>query len=328
MASGKREIRFDGRVAIITGAGTGMGRTYALAMAARGASVIVNDLGVDRRGVGSSTAVADAVVDEIRAAGGKAIASYVSVASKEGGEQIAAAALDAYGRIDVLVNNAAVHRLGPFETQTLEDIRVTMSAVLEAAFYVTQPVYRFMRKAGYGRVLMTSSSAGVLGLDSCAAYGAAKAGLVGLMNVLAIEGGDFGIQCNTLMPGAFTVEGIASNRGGIASDVPEATRAVTARAWGAIKDGLAPDYVTPLVLYLCSEQCRANQRIYSAIGGRYARAFVGMNYGWQGPTSKPAAPEEVDAHFNIVEDLGSYYVPEGAEGELKVLASRSLNKQG
>lgn len=318
--AGNNEIRFDGRVAIITGAGNGMGRAHAIALAARGASVVVNDLGGDVYGGGASKMVADAVVDEICVAGGRAVPSYASVGSAEGGMSIAQTALDAFGRIDILVNNAGIHRHAPFEQQTQEDIDKTWAVVLNGAIYVTQPVYKVMREAMYGRILFISSSAGFFGLPSTSIYSAAKAGVIGLMNTLSVEGAEFGILCNAILPGAIT-------RGGLDSDLPDATRDVVARAWGAIKEGLRPEFVTPLVLFLISERCQATHSIFSAIGGRYALAFGGLTQGWQGPTDCPVGAEAVEQNFEKITRLQDFYIPRSAEDELKVLAQRSIPQQ-
>ena len=195
-------VRFDGRVAIVTGAGGGLGRTYALDLAQRGAAVVVNDLGGTFDGKGSSTSMADTVVEEIRAAGGKAVASYDSVATAAGGEAIVQKAIDAFGRVDVLINNAGTLRNAPLDTLPDSTLDAMLEVHLKGAFYVTRPAFRRMKAQRYGRILFASSAAGIFGNDDQSAYGAAKAGTVGLMNVLSQEGKAHGVFCNALLPTA------------------------------------------------------------------------------------------------------------------------------
>ncbi len=299
-------IRFDHRVAIVTGAGGGLGRTYALDLAARGAAVVVNDLGGTFDGKGSSPSMADQVVAEIEAAGGKAVASYDSVATSSGGAAIVKTAIDAFGRLDVLVSNAGSLRNAPIDELSDEVLDAMLDVHLKGAFNVCRPAFREMKKGGYGRVLLASSPAGMLGNQQQAAYGAAKAGLVGLMNVLSLEGEEFGIRCNALLPTAM-------------SRMSEAMDAKLLQAAGtfyaAIGDKLGntvdPTFVTPLVTYLCSEACDSTHGVYSATLGRYARVFIGMGPGWIGPRQAPPSAEDIGAHWNEVcekwgaEELGS-----------------------
>ncbi|WP_237449883.1 SDR family NAD(P)-dependent oxidoreductase [Novosphingobium silvae] len=198
------KIRFDDRVAIVTGAGGGLGRTYALELARRGARVVVNDLGGSGAGVGASKTAADSVVEEIRAAGGQAIASHESVASRESGAAIVQAALDEWGKVDILISNAGFLRNNRFEDLSDDQIDPVLDVHLKGAFYVGQPAYRAMRANGYGRILFTGSASAMFGHAWQANYAAGKGGLMGLSHVVAIEGSACGIQSNVLLPTALS----------------------------------------------------------------------------------------------------------------------------
>jgi NAD(P)-dependent dehydrogenase (short-subunit alcohol dehydrogenase family)/acyl dehydratase/putative sterol carrier protein len=250
------EIRFDGRVAIVTGAGRGLGRAYALELARRGARVVVNDPGVARDGSGEVTgAVADEVVAEIRAAGGEAVANYDSVTTPEGGERIVQTAIDAFGRVDILINNAGILRDKTFANMTPEMWEAVLAVHLDGAYNVTRPAFLRMREQGYGRIVFTTSAAGLFGNFGQTNYSAAKMGLVGLMNTLKLEGERYGIKVNTVAP-------LATTR--LTEDVfpPE------------VQEQLKPEFVVPLVLYLCSDKCTDSGLILNAGGGVYGRAAV------------------------------------------------------
>jgi NAD(P)-dependent dehydrogenase (short-subunit alcohol dehydrogenase family) len=254
------EIGFDGRVAIVTGAGGGLGRTYALELARRGAQVVVNDLGGSMDGRGGGSSMADAVVKEITEAGGQAVASYDSVATALGGEAIVETAVDRFGKVDIVINNAGILRDKTFVKLAAEDLESVIDVHLKGAFFVTQPAFRSMKENGYGRLLFTSSTSGLLGNFGQTNYGAAKAGLLGLSNVLALEGAKYDIKSNVIAPTART--------------------RLTEDLLGPMAEKLAPECVTPLALYLVSEACEVTHEIYTAGGGRYARIFVGLNDGW------------------------------------------------
>ena len=249
------EIRYDGRVAVVTGAGGGLGRTYALELAKRGAKVVVNDLGGARDGSGASARAADAVVKEIVEAGGEAVASYDSVATPEGGENIVRTALDHYGRLDILINNAGILRDKSFGKMTPEMWDAVLAVHLQGAFNVTAPAFKVMREQGYGRVVMTTSAAGLFGNFGQANYGAAKMGLVGLVNTLKLEGTKYDIKVNAVAPLALTR---------LTEDVLP----------GDLAAKLNPEYVAPLVLYLCSEGCADSGLILNAGMGHFSRAAV------------------------------------------------------
>jgi len=250
-----RGIRFDGQVAIITGAGGGLGRTYALELARRGAHVVVNDLGGQRDGSGHSASPADAVVDEIRHAGGSAVASYDSVASPDGAHRIVQAALDHFGRLDILINNAGILRDKSFAKLEPDMWHAVLDVHLHGAFYVTQPAFQAMREQGYGRIVFTTSAAGLFGNFGQANYAAAKMGLVGLMNTLKLEGAKYNITLNTVAPLAITR---------LTEDVLPPDLAAK----------LQPEYVTPLVLFLCSSECTDSGLILNAGAGFFSRAAV------------------------------------------------------
>ena len=249
------EIRFDDQVAVVTGAGGGLGRAYALDLARRGAKVVVNDLGGARDGSGHSTNLADKVVNEITAAGGTAVANYDSVASLEGGQNIVQTALDNFGRIDILINNAGILRDKSFAKMTTDMWQAVLDVHLQGAFNVTQPAFKAMREQGYGRIVMTTSAAGLFGNFGQTNYSAAKLGIVGLMNTLKLEGEKYNIKVNTVAP-------LATTR--LTEDVLPPDFA----------ERLDPELVSPLVLYLCSGQCADTGLILNTGMGFFNRAGV------------------------------------------------------
>lgn len=286
-------IDFSGRIAVITGAGSGLGRTYALELASRGAAVVVNDLGVSPNGRSGDATAAQNVVDEIVSAGGRATASSDSVATRSGGEAIIATALDVYGRVDILISNAGFVRNGTFGEITDADLNALMDVHLKGAFHVGQPAFRSMKQRRYGRILFTSSSTAAFGADpDQVAYASAKAGLIGLAFGISNAGKMHGIQSNVLLPTARSRLAGAGNSEKTAAIAPLAAKMGRA---------LDPEFVTPLAVYLCSEHCQATHRIYSAIGARYARAVVGVGDGWIGPRDVPATVEDIAARFNVIE---------------------------
>ena len=294
------EIRFDGRAAVITGAGGGLGRTYALEIARRGGMVVVNDLGGKADGTGGSHSMADQTVKEINEAGGKAVANYDSVSTPQGGEAIVKAALDAFGRVDVVINNAGILRDKTFAKLAPEDLEIVLDVHLKGAFYVTQPAFRVMKEQNYGRILFTASGAGIFGNFGQTNYGAAKMGLVGLSNVLAVEGAKNNIKCNVIAP-------IAKTR-------------LTEQLLGPMADKLLPECVTPLSVFLVSEQCQLTHEIFDVGGGRYARVFIGMNEGWIKGPGQPASVEEIAAHMDEIRNPEGYIIPTSIADEMKMAA--------
>jgi 3-hydroxy-3-methylglutaryl CoA synthase/NAD(P)-dependent dehydrogenase (short-subunit alcohol dehydrogenase family)/putative sterol carrier protein len=249
-------IRFDDRVAIVTGAGAGLGRDYALELARRGARVVVNDLGGARDGSGQgSNRAADLVVEEIKALGGQAVASYDSVATPEGGQAIVQKAVEAFGRVDILINNAGILRDKTLAKMEPESWNTVLAVHLDGAYHVSRPAFIKMREQGYGRIVMTTSAAGLFGNFGQTNYSAAKMGLVGLMNTLKLEGEKHNIKVNTVAP-------VAATR--LTEDVlpPD------------LFQKLKPEFVTPLVLYLCSEDCRDTGLIINAGMGFFNRTII------------------------------------------------------
>ena len=293
------ELRFDGRVAIITGAGGGLGRSHALELARRGAKVLVNDLGGAVDGSGSSMSAADRVVDEITALGGIAAPNHDSVATAEGGRAIVQGAVDAFGRVDILVNNAGILRDKAFHKMDDAMIESVIDVHLKGALYVSQPAYRLMREQGYGRIVNTSSASGLFGNFGQANYGAAKAGLAGLTRVLALEGASHGIKVNAIAP-------IAATR-------------MTAEILGTLADKVSPDSVSPLVAYLAHEECSVSGHIYSVAGGRIARIFVAETHG---VVLGKNTPEEIQAKLSLIDvmDGERYHLPSSLEDETTIIA--------
>lgn len=293
------QIRFDDRVAVVTGAGGGLGRIYALELARRGAKVVVNDLGGNPDGTGAGQTMADAVVKEIEEAGGQAIANHDSVGGPQGGEAIVQAALDGFGALDIVINNAGILRDKSFSKLTAEDLAAVLEVHLEGAFYVSQPAFRAMKERGYGRFLFTTSAAGLFGNFGQSNYAAAKLGLVGLSNVLAIEGAKSGIRSNVIAP-------VAKTR-------------LTEKLLGPMADALAPEQVMPLALYLVAEACETTHEVFSVGGGRFARVFVGLTPGWSAGAGSRPSVEEVAAHFDEIRDEAGYIVPTSVADELKLM---------
>ncbi|MEL6891328.1 MAG: SDR family oxidoreductase [Actinomycetota bacterium] len=281
------DLGFDGKVAIITGAGGGLGKQHALMMATRGALIVVNDLGGAVDGSGSDKGAAQLVVDEITAAGGEAVANTDSVATPEGGESIVQTALDAFGTVDIVVNNAGILRDKSFHNMTPDLVDPVLDVHLRGAFNVTAPAWKIMRDKSYGRIVSTSSAAGIFGNFGQANYGAAKMGLVGFMNVLAVEGAKYGIRANAIAPLAFT--------------------RMTEDLLGPLGDKLQPELVSPLVTYLCHESCESTGRIYSVGGGRVAEVFIGECQGYTNTDS--LTPEDLRDNWGTVTDRTGYEVP-------------------
>jgi NAD(P)-dependent dehydrogenase (short-subunit alcohol dehydrogenase family) len=288
------ELGFDGKVAIVTGAGGGLGREHAKLLASRGALVVVNDVGGAVDGSGGSATPAEHVVQEIKDAGGEAVADTNSVATPEGGEAIVQTAVDAYGRVDIVVNNAGILRDKAFHNMEPDIIEAVLTVHLKGAFYVTRPAWKRMREQGYGRVVNTSSSAGILGNFGQANYGAAKMGLVGLTNVLAIEGERYNIKANAVSP-------IAGTR-------------MTAEVLGKLQDLLDPALVSPVVAYLAHEDCPVSGNIYSIGGGRVVRFFIGMTEGYM-KRDGALTMEDVRDHFEEINDTSEFTVPWQATDE-------------
>ena len=292
------ELGFDGQVAIITGAGGGLGKQHAILLAARGALVVVNDLGGAVDGTGADVGAAQLVVDEITAAGGEAVADANSVATPEGGAAIVQTAIDAFGRVDIVVNNAGILRDKSFSNMTSELFDPVIDVHLRGAFHVTQPAWKHMRERSYGRIISTSSSSGLFGNFGQANYGAAKMGLVGFTRVLSVEGAKYGITANAIAPFALT--------------------RMTESLLGPLGEKVAPELVSPLVAYLAHESCTATGRVFSIGGGRVAEVFIGEAQGFQ---SADLTPELVAENWAAITDRDGYVVPSNSGDETALYAS-------
>jgi NAD(P)-dependent dehydrogenase (short-subunit alcohol dehydrogenase family) len=292
-------ITFDGRVAIVTGAGGGLGRTYALELARRGARVVVNDLGGAVDGTGASSSAADQVVAEITGAGGEAVANYDSVSTEEGGAAIVQSAADAFGTVDIVVNNAGILRDKSFANMTLAEVEAVLGVHLMGSFYVSSPAFKIMKENGYGRFVFASSGSGLFGNFGQANYAAAKAGMVGLMNVLAIEGAKYDIKANAIAP-------VARTR-------------MTEDLLGPLAEMVAPEQVTPVVVYLCSEANEFTHEIFTVGGGRYGRVFIGTNQGWFAGAGAVPSVEDVVDHLDEIRDIGEPLVPANSNEEIMIM---------
>lgn len=273
------ELRFDDRVAVITGAGRGLGRAYALLLASKGARVVVNDLGGSMKGDGVDAGPAEEVVAEIKAAGGEAVACTDSVATPEGGKAIIQAALDNYGRIDILIHNAGNVRGASLKEMTQEDFDTVIDVHLRGAFHVVRPAFPIMCKAGYGRVVLTTSIGGLYGSYNQANYSAAKGGLIGLSNVVALEGAEEGVKCNAIVPAA-----------------------VTRMAEGrdtSVYPPMTPELVAPAVGWLAHESCSITGEMLTSIAGRVAKAYVAETKGVYRPSW---TIEEVAQQMDAISD--------------------------
>lgn len=303
-----QEINFDGRVAVITGAGGGLGRVYALELAKRGARVLVNDLGGARDGTGpGSEEAADKVVEEIRALGGEAWASYDSVSTAQGGSAILEKALEAFGKVDILINNAGILRDKTLVNMDPDWWGKVVEVHLTGAYNVTRPIFAHMREQGYGRIIMTTSSAGLYGNFGQTNYAAAKMGLVGFMNSLKLEGAKYNVLVNAVAP-------MAATR--LTQDVlpPE------------LFQRLRPEFVAPLVLYLCSERCKDSGRIYNAGAGYFNRAALVTGAGaLLGDGLRVPSPEEICEKWEAINSMeGAREFPNAAssmEPMIKALAN-------
>ena len=279
------ELRFDGRVAVITGAGRGLGASYARLLAARGAKVVVNDIGGSLKGEGVDAGPAEQLVAEIKAAGGEAVANTDSVATPEGGQAIVQTALDRYGKIDILIHNAGNVRYASLKEITYEDFEAVLGVHLRGAFHVVRPAFPKMCAQGYGRIVLTSSIGGLYGNHRVTNYGVSKAGMIGLNNVAALEGEAEGVKCNLIVPGAVTrmAEGLDT------SQYPP----------------MEPELVAPMVGWLAHEACSVTGEMMIAMAGRMARAFIGESQGIYRPSW---TIEDVAQHIDEIRDTARQWI--------------------
>ena len=286
------DLRYDGRVAVITGGGRGLGREYALLLASRGAKLVINDNGSALDGSGVDAGPAQAMVSEIEALGGEAIACTESVATPEGGRAIIEAAMDSFGRIDILIHNAGNSRFCPLESLSHEEFRAVLDVHLLGAFNVVQPSFPLMCKAGYGRVVLTGSIGGIYTMPTVAPYAVSKSGMIGLNNSIAIEGADRGIKSNIILPGASTrmVEGVDT------TGFPP----------------MGPELVAPVVGWLAHEACSISGEMIISAAGRVARAYITESEGVYAPDwTVEKVGEQIDAIRDPARQVTFHPVPDG-----------------
>ncbi len=280
------DVRYDDRVAIVTGAGAGLGRSHALLLASRGAKVVVNDPGGSVDGTGGANAVADTVVAQIKAAGGEAVASYASVADEKSAQSIIDTAMNAWGRVDILVNNAGILRDKAFNNMTMEDYEFVNQVHHFGTVYCTKAAWPIMRKQQYGRIVVTTSGSGTVGNFGQANYGAAKMAVNGLINVLRHEGAKYNIRLNAISPSAYT-------------------RMTASLLPPDMAPWMKPELVSPMVAWLCSEECDQNGEIMAATAGGYARVQYFVTEGAQFDPAEPVTIEMVRESLGQIRDLSN-----------------------
>lgn len=312
-------ISFEGRVAVVTGAGGGIGRAHALEIARRGGKVVVNDLGGDCHGSGGGSQMALDVVAEIRAAGGTAIADGNSVATTEGANAIIANAVAEFGRLDVLINNAGIIRNAPLSEMSDDDWDLVIATHLTGSFKLTRAAWPHMRAQGYGRLVYTCSSTAMFGMATMGNYAAAKGGIMGLVHTASHEGREHGILVNAILPNAVTRLALEAARGweemgaGPSPGLPP-----------VIGNSMNPEFNTPIAVYLASEACTDTHGLYSQCVGRTAKLIVGVAAGWQAQRQSPPSAEEVAAHWpQICAVPDGVIVPESPTAELMAVLMAS-----
>jgi NAD(P)-dependent dehydrogenase (short-subunit alcohol dehydrogenase family) len=309
------DLRFDGQVAVITGAGGGLGKQYALLLAARGARIVVNDTGGSVTGDGSSADAASVVAEQIRQQGGEAVADKHSVTSPEGGMAIIDTAVGTWGRVDIVVNNAGIVGDAPFADMTPERFEPLLDVHLKGAFHVTRPAWKVMREQRYGRIVNTCSAAGILGAEGMSNYGAAKTGLIGFTRVLAAEGAGHDIKVNAIAPIAYTRMLAHSIE---ITEKPEdaSEQAVLDELVGQYLQKLDPALVAPVVAFLAHRDCPVSGEIYTVGAGHVARFFIGRTRGFYSPA---LSIEDVRDHLDEIRDEAGYTVPGGPADEMSEL---------
>lgn len=278
------EIRFDDRVAVITGAGGGLGRAHALLLASRGAKIVVNDLGGSMDGVGGDNTPAQKVVDEIKAAGGEAVPNYDSVSEWDSAQKIIQTAIDSYGKVDILINNAGILRDKSMMKMEMQDWELIIAVHLSGTFFCTKAAFPHMREAGYGRILSTASAAGIYGNFGQTNYSAAKMGIAGMMLSVKLEGAKYNIKANTLVPVA-------------------GTRLTATVMPPQVVEMLKPEFVSPIAAYAVSEACQASGQIFVAGAGYYSRAAMVEGPGVFFDDPAAVTPDDMAARLDEISSL-------------------------
>ena len=291
------DVSFENRVVIVTGAGNGLGKAYALELGKRGAKVVVNDLGGAVDGSGSGNSPADDVVNEIIANGGEAVANYDSVATKDGGESIVQTAVDSFGTVDAVINNAGILRDKSFANITEEEFSLIIEVHLKGTYFVTQPAFKIMKENNYGRIVNVASPSGLFGNFGQTNYGAAKMGIVGLTNVLAIEGAKYNIKVNVIAPTAYT----------------RMTEALLPEDVGKL---FSAELVTPMVTYLASEACEPTHEIFGVAAGRFARIGIITHEGY---VNTEATAEDIASNIEEIRTITDGSYPLSNEDELMLI---------
>ena len=291
------QVNFENRTVIVTGAGNGLGKAYALELGSRGAKVVVNDLGGSVDGSGSANSPADDVVDEIVKNGGEAVANYDSVATKEGGEAIVQSALDSYGTVDAVINNAGILRDKSFANMSEDELSLILDVHLKGTFFVTQPAFKVMKDNNYGRIVNVASPSGLFGNFGQANYGAAKMGIVGLSNVLSIEGAKYNIKVNVIAPTAYT----------------RMTEALLPEDVGKL---FSAELVTPMVVDLASESCEPTHEIFGVAAGRFARIGIITHNGY---VNTSATAEDIAGNIDEIRTIKDGTYPLSNEDELMII---------
>lgn len=288
---------FEGRVAIITGGGNGMGRAHALGLARHGAKLVVNDLGGEPDGKGASRTAADAVVEDIRAAGGEAVANHDSVADPATGAKLVECAMDHYGRIDVVIPSAGIIVNNRFEDMTAEELDQVLDVHLKGSFFLAQPAFRHMRQQGYGRFVFTGSGTGMFGHGWMGNYAMAKAGIMGLSHTVAIEGAPHGIMSNVLLPNGMSRAGVAMGSG--FRELPDFAASMDRIDFAAVRCG-DPAYSAALALYLASDRCTRTRGLFSYAFGRYGEVPIAVSKGWRIDEERVPEPADIEAHWGAI----------------------------
>jgi NAD(P)-dependent dehydrogenase (short-subunit alcohol dehydrogenase family) len=301
-------IEFSGQCVVVTGAGRGLGRLYALELARRGAHVVVNDVGGSMGGEGADPSVADEVVEQIRRAGGEAVGSHDSVDTPEGAAAIVEAAINHYGRLDALISNAGIYEMAPYGELSVRRWHRMIQVHLDGAFFLSQPALKVMKAQGYGRLVFVASNIGAFGQERAAHYAAAKGGIIGLTNALANEGAQHGVNVNAVLP-------IGQTRMMTDSMGERDPNPVLDKFFAAT----TAERVVPLTVFLASRDCQLTHHYFSAVAGRYARVFIGLGEGWAANGSADASVEDVAEHLAEITATQPFAVPMSVADEIFIV---------